>query len=144
MSQYTELTLAHSFEYPPKALLIAGKRLPLDEEGFVPVLIRDRTFELVKPRLLDAGNSAVCLSLGIPFGFRTNGKQGAMLQSQLTQEMVLEPSSEDPNKWVASLLTDEPLSRIDAILFSHGIGFYATHAETVLSRRPTNPNSQQL
>lgn len=142
MSQYTELTLAHTFDFPPKALLIAGKRLPLDDDGFVPVLMRDQSFELVKPTLLDAGNGAVCLSLGLPFGFRTNGKQGVELRSQLTQEMVLEPSCDDPNRWVASLFTDGPLSRVDAILFSHGIGFYATHAETVLSRRPTNPDPQ--
>ncbi len=124
-AEFVELPIA--FPIVPEDLMEANKHVPLDADGYVPILIFGREFPKVEPALRRLGAGAIELSLGRPFGFmRGLGEGQGEERSQQTNDMVIEPRPKGVG-WRIELKTPERLTSKDIDLFQAGTLLYARY-----------------
>lgn len=138
MSERAEVKLASVFHIKPEDLTITRKRVPLDRRGYIPLHVFNRPFAMAEPSFVKLGEGAVAMSLGQPFGFMQTVGSGGLLfiETQQTDGVVLAPAADQENRWCVTFDTPEPITPLDVELFTHGISFYAAHAEARLHRAP--------
>ncbi|MDB5182499.1 MAG: hypothetical protein JWO47_283 [Candidatus Saccharibacteria bacterium] len=128
MIEREPFTLGHHFEFEPTLLIEAGKSMPLDGSGYVPISIAGIKCPNQTPTFEDLGAGTISLSFDTPFGFLT--QRGIRFRrSQLTDGLVLAPSDNEPSQWQVTLRTDMPVTEEDEMLFGIGIDFYADRAK---------------
>lgn len=136
MAEITQVKLPSKFMISPERLVVAQKRVPVDDYDCIPLMIYDRKrgFTIAEPVLTSLGGGAVAMSLGKPFGFVQSSDfvRGAVVDSQRTEQLILAPNPEEDGKWLATLETPKPLTQEDIGLFARGIKFYAQEATAKL------------
>lgn len=135
MSEITQLQLEYNFNIEPAQLLVANIKVPLERDQ-IPLRIFNRPFDMVRPTLTHIGEGIVSMALKNPFGFKRGiDDTPYVIESQVTDGIVISPDSEDEQQWLATLTTAAPLTDLDVRLFTWGIQFYAEHADARLHAR---------
>ncbi len=122
----------YHFLFAPDQLLVvaqanAAPRVPLEDDGFVPLHIIHRGgFPLVTPSITPR-ERGIRFGLGAPFGIRQeNSNTGEVtLLTPQTEDIVLERDPDQRECWIATYTTDVPLSPADERAFANTIDFYA-------------------
>jgi hypothetical protein len=132
----TEIQLSHSFQIVPERLIEAHKRIPLDADDNIPIMVFNRTLMHVEPTLSKLGNGALSMTLDRLFGFtRGVGGDCRLVASQQTNEIIILPDEDELGKWVARFTIANQPSSLDVMLFDEGLCLYAAYAEIALQRR---------
>ncbi len=134
MSFQADILLRDKHAAPPAIMLDgADKRVPLDQDGFVPIFIFDETFRLATPTLVAVGRGALQVDMGENFGFKWEDDTGINRTGKI-EEVTLLTAPHDSQLWLARLVMTRDPDLTEADMLQVGLGQYVRQAISKINR----------